>query len=86
MRDKIDPENMHLVNNAKKAVRLCSGVPEEAPVRGSTDGAYLSYAGLPCPNLFAGGINFHGKMEFVPLESMQAASKVILNLVKLFAE
>ena len=56
------------------------------PIRGGTDGANLSFMGLPCPNLFAGGINFHGKMEFVPLESMQAASKVILNLVKLFTE
>jgi tripeptide aminopeptidase len=84
MRDKIDPENMHLVNNAKKAVRLCSGVPEEAPVRGSTDGAYLSYAGLPCPNLSCGGHNFHGRFEFIDCESMEQVVHLLVTLVEVY--
>jgi tripeptide aminopeptidase len=60
--------------------------PKIQPIRGGTDGANLSFKGLPCPNIFAGGLNFHGKMEFVPLQSMEKATDVILNLVKLFAE
>ena len=55
------------------------------PIRGGTDGANLSFMGLPCPNIFAGGLNFHGKFEFVPLESMEKASKLILNIIGLFA-
>ena len=60
--------------------------PKIQPIRGGTDGANLSFKGLPCPNLFAGGLNFHGKMEFVPVESMEKAAQVILNLVGLYAE
>jgi tripeptide aminopeptidase len=60
--------------------------PNIKPIRGGTDGANLSFMGLPCPNIFAGGHNFHGKMEYVPLESMEKASKVILNIIQLFAE
>ena len=60
--------------------------PNIKPIRGGTDGANLSFMGLPCPNIFAGGHNFHGKMEYVPLESMKKASKVILNIAQLFAE
>lgn len=84
MRDKIDPENMHLVNNVKKAVRLCSGTPEEAPVRGSTDGAYLSYAGLPCPNLSCGGHNFHGRFEFIDCESMAQVVHLLVTLAEVY--
>ena len=60
--------------------------PKIQPIRGGTDGANLSFMGLPCPNIFAGGHNFHGKMEYVPLESMEKASKVILNIIGLYAE
>ena len=56
------------------------------PIRGGTDGANLSFMGLPCPNIFAGGHNFHGKLEFVPVESMEKAVKVILNIISQFAE
>ena len=75
-----------MVEKAVKAMEM-AGVPVKIqPIRGGTDGANLSFKGLPCPNIFAGGLNFHGKMEFVPLESMVAASKVILNIISLFAE
>jgi tripeptide aminopeptidase len=60
--------------------------PKIQPIRGGTDGANLSFKGLPCPNIFAGGLNFHGKMEFVPLQSMEKATEVVLNIVSLFAE
>ena len=60
--------------------------PKIQPIRGGTDGANLSFMGLPCPNIFAGGHNFHGKMEFVPLESMEAASRVILGILEQFAQ
>ena len=85
MRKQVEP-HYHIVEKAVKAMEMEGIKPNVQPIRGGTDGANLSFMGLPCPNLFAGGINFHGKMEFVPLESMQAASKVILNLVKLFTE
>ena len=85
MRKQVEP-HYHIVEKAVKAMEMEGIKPKVQPIRGGTDGANLSFMGLPCPNLFAGGINFHGKMEFVPLESMQAASKVILNLVKLFTE
>ena len=58
--------------------------PHIQPIRGRTDGANLSFMGLPCPNIFAGGHNFHGKLEFIPLESMEKASKVILNIISLY--
>jgi tripeptide aminopeptidase len=56
------------------------------PIRGGTDGSRLSYMGLPCPNLFAGGHNFHGKYEFIPLESMEKATQVILKIIELYAK
>ena len=85
MREQVEP-HYFVVEKAVKAMEM-AGVPVKIqPIRGGTDGANLSFKGLPCPNIFAGGLNFHGKMEFVPLESMEAASKVILNIVSLFAE
>jgi Di- and tripeptidases len=60
--------------------------PNVKPIRGGTDGARLSFMGLPCPNIFAGGHNFHGKYEFVAVESMEKATEVILNIVKIYAE
>ena len=81
----IEP-HIHIVEKAKKAMEMEGIVPKIQPIRGGTDGANLSFMGLPCPNIFAGGHNFHGKMEYVPLESMEKASKVILNIISLYAE
>ena len=64
-----------------KAMEMANVKPKVQPIRGGTDGANLSFMGLPCPNLFAGGHNFHGKYEYVPLESMMKASEVILNII-----
>ena len=85
MRKEVEP-HYHIVEKAIKAMEMEGIKPKVQPIRGGTDGANLSFMGLPCPNIFAGGLNFHGKMEFVPLESMQAAAKVILNIIKLYAE
>ena len=85
MRKEVEP-HYHIVEKAKKAMEMEGIVPNIKPIRGGTDGANLSFMGLPCPNIFAGGHNFHGKMEFVPLKSMEKASKVILNIISLYAE
>jgi tripeptide aminopeptidase len=85
MRKEVEP-HYHIVETAMKAMELEGIKPKIQPIRGGTDGANLSFMGLPCPNIFAGGHNFHGKMEYVPLESMQKASNVILNIIKLYAE
>ena len=85
MRKEVEP-HYHIVEKAIKAMEMEGIKAKVQPIRGGTDGANLSFMGLPCPNIFAGGLNFHGKMEFVPLESMQAAAKVILNIIKLYAE
>ena len=85
MRKEVEP-HYHIVEKAKKAMEMEGIVPLIKPIRGGTDGANLSFMGLPCPNIFAGGHNFHGKLEFVPLESMEKASKVILNIVSLYCE
>jgi len=85
MRKEVEP-HYHIVEKAMKAMEMEGIKPKVQPIRGGTDGANLSFMGLPCPNIFAGGLNFHGKMEFIPLESMKAASKVILNIISLFAE
>jgi len=85
MREQVEP-HYHIVEKAVKAMEMAGVKPRIQPIRGGTDGANLSFKGLPCPNIFAGGLNFHGKMEFVPLQSMEAASQVILNIIRLFAE
>ena len=85
MRKEVEP-HYHIVEKAQKAMEMEGIVPNIKPIRGGTDGANLSFMGLPCPNIFAGGHNFHGKMEFVPLESMEKASKVILNIISLYAK
>lgn len=85
MREMVEP-HMHIVNTAVKAMEMADVKPHIMPIRGGTDGARLSYMGLPCPNVFAGGHNFHGKFEYVPLESMVKATEVIVNIVKLYAE
>ena len=85
MRKEVEP-HYHIVEKAMKAMEMEGITPHIQPIRGGTDGANLSFMGLPCPNIFAGGHNFHGKMEYVPLESMEKASNVILNIISLFAD
>ena len=85
MRKEVEP-HYHIIEKAVKAMEMNGIKPKIQPIRGGTDGANLSFMGLPCPNIFAGGHNFHGKMEFVPLESMEAASRVILGILKQFAQ
>ena len=82
MREKIEPV-MHIVDIAKKAMEQAGVKPIVKPIRGGTDGARLSYDGLPCPNVFAGGHNFHGPFEFVPIPSMLKSVEVILNIAQL---
>ena len=84
MREQVEP-HYHIVEKAVKAMEMAGVQPKIQPIRGGTDGANLSFKGLPCPNIFAGGLNFHGKMEFVPLESIEKASEVVLNLISLYA-
>ena len=85
MRQQVEP-HYQIIEKAIKAMEMAGIKPKIQPIRGGTDGANLSFMGLPCPNIFAGGHNFHGKMEYVPLESMEKASQVILNIIKLFTE
>ena len=85
MREKIEPQ-MHIIEIAKKAMELSGIEPKVQPIRGGTDGAQLSFKGLPCPNIFAGGENFHGRYEYVPIQSMEKATEVIVNICKLIAE
>ena len=82
MSEKIEP-NMHIIALAKKAMEECQIVPNIAPIRGGTDGARLSFMGLPCPNIFSGGHNFHGIYEFIPIESMEKATEVIIKIISL---
>jgi tripeptide aminopeptidase len=82
MRQKIEPV-MHIIEIAKMAMLQAGVEPKIKAIRGGTDGARLSYEGLPCPNIFAGGHNFHGPFEFVPVHSMVKAVEVILNIVKI---
>lgn len=85
MREKIEPV-MHIVKLAEEAMRRAGVTPVIVPVRGGTDGAQLSFKDLPCPNIFAGGLNFHGRYEFVPIRAMEKASEVIVEIARLVAE
>ncbi|WP_352420826.1 peptidase T [Proteiniborus sp.] len=85
MKEKIEPA-MHIVDTAKKAMEKLGITPIITPVRGGTDGARLSYMGLPCPNLFTGGHNYHGKYEFICTESMEKAVEVILKIIELYSK
>jgi len=85
MREKVEPV-MHIVDIAEAAMKAVNITPLIKPIRGGTDGAQLSYMGLPCPNIFAGGHNFHGRYEYVPVESMQKAVEVIVKIAELTAE
>ncbi|MDA0719665.1 MAG: peptidase T, partial [Bacteroidetes bacterium] len=84
MREKIEPM-MHIVDLAKEAMGKAGITAIIKPIRGGTDGSQLSFMGLPCPNIFAGGHNFHGRFEYVPVESMIKATEVIVNIVTLAA-
>ncbi len=85
MREKIEPV-MYIIDIAKAAMEHAGVVPKVQPIRGGTDGAQLSFKGLPCPNIFAGGLNFHGRFEFVPIPSMEKATDTIVEICKLVAE
>jgi len=85
MLEKIRP-HFHLVENARAAIRAVGLTPVESPIRGGTDGATLSYKGLPCPNLGTGGFNFHGPMECITVEKMDQAVEVLLNLADLYKD
>ena len=85
MREQIEP-HFHIVEIAERAMIRARVKPIIKPIRGGTDGARLSYMGLPCPNIFAGGHNFHGRFEFIPVRSMEKACEVMLNIIQLYAE
>lgn len=84
MREKIEPL-MHIIDTAFAAMEAVGVKPNVKPIRGGTDGAQLSFKGLPCPNIFAGGLNFHGRYEFAPIQNMEKAMKVIVKIVELVA-
>ncbi len=84
MREKIEPV-MHIIDTAFHAMEEAGVTPKVKPIRGGTDGAQLSFKGLPCPNIFAGGLNFHGRYEFVPIQNMEKAMKVIVKIAELVA-
>ena len=85
MKHRVEP-HIHIVHKAMEAMKRCGVTPKVKPIRGGTDGAALSYKGLPCPNIFAGGHNFHGRYEYLPLQSMQKAAEVIIKIIELFVE
>ncbi len=84
MKEKIDPQ-MHVIDLVLNAMQEVGVTPKVKPIRGGTDGAQLSFRGLPCPNIFAGGINFHGPYEFVPIQSMEKAMQVVVKICELCA-
>ncbi len=84
MKEKIDP-NMHVIDLVLHAMQQCGVAPQVKPIRGGTDGAQLSFKGLPCPNIFAGGVNFHGPFEFVSVQVMEKAMRVIVKICELTA-
>ena len=85
MKEKIDP-NMHVIDIVLKAMQDCGVPPKVEPIRGGTDGAQLSFKGLPCPNISAGGVNFHGPYEFVSIQVMEKAMQVIVRICELTAQ
>ena len=80
MREKIEPQNMFLIENAAECMKELGVQPKIQPIRGGTDGANLSFRGLPCPNLFTGGHNYHGVYEYVCAESMELAAELMVKL------
>lgn len=86
MKEKIMPDNAHLIDNAVKAMEKAGVTPVISPIRGGTDGARLSFMGLPCPNLCTGGMNYHGRYEYICVESMISCVEILKNIVSLYAE
>jgi tripeptide aminopeptidase len=84
MKEKIEPV-FHIVELAQRAISACGITPKVIPIRGGTDGSRLSYMGLPCPNLFAGGHNFHSRYEFIPVKSMEKSVAVIVKIIEMHA-
>lgn len=85
MKEKIEPV-MYIIDKAKTAMEKAGVKPLIIPIRGGTDGSKLSFDGLPCPNIFTGGHNFHGRYEYIPINSMKKAVDVIVNIAKEFSE
>lgn len=86
MKEQIEPDHLYLIDTAKEAMKSLDIKPLVSPIRGGTDGARLSYMGLPCPNLSTGGYNFHGKYEFIPVQSLEQMVEVLKKIVTLFEE
>ena len=84
MREKIEPM-MHIIDTAFEAMEAVGVKPNVRPIRGGTDGAQLSFKGLPCPNIFAGGLNFHGRYEFLPIPNLEKAMQVVVKIAELVA-
>ncbi len=84
MKEKILP-HMHIIETAKKAMTELGITPKVIPIRGGTDGARLSFMGLPCPNLCTGGYNFHGRYEYIPVQSMERVVEILLKIVELYS-
>ena len=82
MRQQVEPQ-MYIIDIARQAIEEAGMTPKIKAIRGGTDGAQLSFMGLPCPNLFAGGINFHGPYEFLPIQSMERAMRTIVNICRI---
>ena len=80
MKEQIEP-HMYLIHRARAAMEAAGVTPREVPIRGGTDGARLSYMGLPCPNLSTGGLNFHGVHEYIPADALLKMTQVLVNLV-----
>ncbi len=85
MKEKIDP-NMHVIDIVLRAMQESGVPPRVEPIRGGTDGAQLSFKGLPCPNIFAGGVNFHGPHEFVSIQVMEKVVQTIVKIAEITAE
>jgi len=85
MKEKVEPV-IHVVDTAVEAMKALAIEPIIVPIRGGTDGARLSFMGLPTPNIFTGGHNFHGKFEFIPVDSMEKAVETIVKIITLYAE
>ncbi len=85
MKEKVEPV-IHVVDTAVEAMKALDIEPIIVPIRGGTDGARLSFMGLPTPNIFTGGHNFHGKFEFIPVESMEKAVETIVKIITIYAE
>jgi tripeptide aminopeptidase len=85
MREKVEPQ-MHIIDTVKQAMLDLGITPQVRAIRGGTDGAQLSFMGLPCPNIFAGGLNFHGPHEFLPIPNLEKASQVVVKIIELTAK